>query len=151
MKKRWMLISSTSIAVVLAVALFLRPSRIEEPRMPVPAHIPADVRTALRARMQQHGAQMTELLMALVVIDHDRAARVAGALYDQTPGLVPGPSGDRVTQFLPAQFFALQTQLKDQARDVVVAAAERNPQQLTERFGAMTKTCVACHQAYLGQ
>lgn len=142
------MISSTAVAIALAIALLLRPSRTIEPELPAPSHIPADVRAALQSKMQRHGADMRELIMHLVVLDNDGAARIAGRVYDESN--LSGPSGtDRLGQILPPQFFALQARLKAEAKSIVEGAARGDANTQAEHFGSLMKTCIACHQTYL--
>jgi hypothetical protein len=146
--KRWVMISSTVVAIAVAVALVLRPSRTLDPELPPPVHIPADVRAALRGKMQRHGADMRELIMHLVVLDNDGAARIAGRVYDEST-LVRSPDTERLEKFLPRRFFALEEQLKVAARRIVEAAARGDSAGQAEHFGTLTKTCVLCHESYL--
>lgn len=146
--KRWVVISSTVVAIAIAVALLLRPSRSIDPELPLPAHIPPDVRVALKGTMQRHGADMRELIMRLVVLDNDGAARIAGSVYDEST-VDQTPEDAHLQRFLPPRFFALKGQLKAEARQIVAAAARRDSGALVEHFGALTRTCILCHQTYL--
>jgi len=152
MRSRWVVLSSTTAAVAIAVALLLRPSRVSEPLLPAPTHIPPDVRAALRSRMLQHGAQMNALLLDVVLLNRDATARIAGALYDEPPidrGFSRGFTDASGPEELPARFFTLQAQLRERARALVVAAASNNADEMAERFATLTRTCVLCHEAYL--
>jgi len=102
--------------------------------------------------MLQHGSQMNALLLDVVLLDRDAAARIAGALYDEPPierGFSRGFTGASAPEELPARFFALQAQLHEKARALVVAAASNSADEMAERFASLTRTCVLCHEAYL--
>ena len=135
--KHWVMISSTVVATAVAVALVLRPSRSIDPELPPPAHLPAEVRAALKAKMQRHGVDMRDLIMHLVVLDNEGAARIAGRVYDEATS-VRSPGSERMEKILPRRFFALEEQLR---RGDATGQAEH--------FGALTKTCVLCHESYL--
>jgi len=145
-----MLISATTVAIALGLALLLRPSRTlqPEPPMPAPQYLPTEVRAAVRGRMQRHGADMRELLMRVVVLDHDGAARLAGKVHDE-PGVGQSTGDAGLLRYLPPRFFALETALKAEAKGIVEAAAVRDPRGQAEHFATLTRTCVACHEAYL--
>jgi len=141
------MISSTSLAIVVAIALLLRPSRIVELALPVPSRIPASARAQLKAQMQKHGSQMIELLQHVLVLDHDGAAHIAGDVYDQ-PTIQKGDK-QGIGAYLPPRFFELQEQLRQQARALVLATAQKESVGAAQRFGALTTTCVQCHEAYM--
>ena len=50
---------------------------------------------------------------------------------------------------LPAKFFVHQDELAASATALAQAAAARDDRKLVEAFGAVTKSCVGCHAAYL--
>jgi hypothetical protein len=148
MRYRTALITSTLVAIAIGVALILRPSRTILLEMAPPGDIPPAMRSVLEKRMERHGAQMGELVSRLVILDYDGAARVAGAIYDE-PTLARPLAGDELNRFLPERFFVLQDELKSQTRQVVKAAAKKDPVKLAEEFATLTKTCVLCHSVYL--
>jgi hypothetical protein len=148
MSQRWVWASSTVVAGAIALALILRPSPSIQPELAAPSHIPPAMRAVLKTRMARHGEQMRELVARLVVLDHDGAAGVAGAIYDE-PTVARPLVPDELNQLLPERFFALQDELKLQTRKVVAAAARKDAGKLAEEFGTLTKTCVLCHSAYL--
>jgi hypothetical protein len=148
MSSRWILTVSVVVAGAFTVALILRPPRIPQFELAAPADLPPAVHAVLEKRMERHAAQMGELVSRLVVLDFDGAARVAGALYDE-PTIARPLAPDDLNQLLPDRFFALQDELKNQARWLVTAAARRDPARLAEEFGKLTTTCVLCHSVYL--
>jgi hypothetical protein len=98
--------------------------------------------------MQRHGEQLGTLVSRVVVLDYDGAARAAGEIYDE-PALARPITGDELNGVLPARFFVLQDDLRAQARRLVTAAARRDSTQLAVEIGALTKSCVSCHDLYL--
>lgn len=150
MKHRVVVAGSTLIAIALAVALFLRPTRSipPGPELAAPERISPAAQAAVRGQMRRHGEQLMALLSRAVVLDFDGAARMAGQIFDEPTVARPLP-GDELSGVLPEQFFALQEALHAQAKQVVEAAALRNAGQLAAACGALTRDCVTCHALYL--
>jgi len=148
MKHRLVMASSTLVAGAIAVALILRPSRTITPELGAPNNIPAAMRGVIKKRMDRHGAQVTDLMSRVVVLDFDAAARTAGEIYDE-PLLARPLGGDELNGLLPEAFFVLQDKLHAQSKRVVEAAAHKNAAELAEAFGTLAKSCVACHDLYL--
>lgn len=144
-------VAVVGIGVVVALAMLLRPSSIHEPALPAPTHLDPEVREALKATMHRHGLDMRELMVRVLVLDGDGVARLAGQVFDdaQWPSTKPGGSPVAWSAALPPRFFALHDQLKQEARSVVMAVARHDATGMADHFGALTKTCVLCHQAYL--
>jgi hypothetical protein len=148
MRKRIVVASSVVIAAGVAVAVFLRPSPTARETLQEPAHIPAAARQVLRHRMDRHGDEMRELVLRVVLMDDDAAARIAGEIYDE-PMLARPIGGDELNGLLPDRFFVLQDELKARSRHLVEALARKDRPAIGEQFGALAKSCVACHEAYL--
>lgn len=150
MKSKVVVATSTVVAGAIAIALILRPSHsiAPTPELGVPEHIPEAARAVIRSRMQRHGEQLGVLVSRVVVLDYDGAARTAGEIYDE-PTLARPLTGDELNGVLPERFFVLQDDLRSQARRMVTAAASRDSAQLASDFGALTKSCITCHDLYL--
>jgi hypothetical protein len=150
LKSPLLLASSTFIAGAIAVALLLRPSRSIQsgPEMAEPARIPPALRSVIASKMHRHAEQMPALVQRVAVLDYDGVAKVAGEIFDE-PRLARPLAGEELNGLLPPRFFDLQDALGAEARRVVDAAARRDPAQLGDAFGALTKTCVSCHDVYL--
>jgi hypothetical protein len=150
MKTRIVVLSSTTVAVFLAVALLLRPSRTvrQTAEMAVAGRIPPAARAVIASKMRRHREQMAALIMNVVVLDYDGVGRTAGEMFDE-PALARPIAGDELNGLLPEAFFQLQDGLRAHLRQVVVAAAEHDPARLANAFGEATRTCVTCHAAYL--
>lgn len=84
----------------------------------------------------------------LRLLDYEGAARTAGEIYDE-PTLGRPLTGDELNGVLPERFFLLQDDLRGGARRLVTAAALPDNTQLAGELGALTKTCMACHDLYL--
>jgi len=82
MKTHVAVASSTVVAVLVALAIALRPSRTISPlpEMASPERIPSAVRAIIKTKMERHAEQMSDLVGRLVVLDYDGAARAAGAI-----------------------------------------------------------------------
>jgi hypothetical protein len=136
------------VAAGIAVAIVLRPSPTGPDVLEQPEHIPPAARQILRHRMERHGARMRELVMTVILMNDDAAARVAGEIYDE-PTLARPIVGDELNGMLPDRFFVLQDELKARSRRLVAALARHDRTAVADEFGAVTKGCVACHDAYL--
>ena len=149
-KRHTILGGATVVAVVVALALFLRPSRTISPgpELKAPAHIPSAARAVIRNKMVRHREQLGDLMMRVVTLDYDGAARVGGEIFDE-PALARPIGADELNGLLPEKFFELQDALRASARRVVEAAARRDGPQLAEEFRGLSQTCVACHHLYL--
>jgi len=149
-KNHLVIATSTLVAGALAVALILRPSRSLSPgpELGAPEHISPAARAIIRSKMQRHREQLGGLLSRVVALDYDGAARSAGEIFDE-PALARPVTGDELNGVLPARFFVLQDALRAQARQMVEAAARRDSARFGQAFGALTGTCIACHDTYL--
>jgi hypothetical protein len=150
MKNKLVIATSTLVAGAIAMALILRPARSLSPlpELGTPEHIPGMARAVIRSRMQRHGEQLGALVSRVVLLDYEGAARTAGEIYDE-PTLARPLTGDELNGVLPERFFLLQDDLRGGARRLVTAAARRDSAQLAGELGALTKTCLACHDLYL--
>jgi len=150
MKQRLLIATSTLVAGAIAVALILRPSRSipPEPKLAEPERISPAMRAVIRTKMGRHAQQLGALVSRVVVLDYDGVARSAGEIFDE-PALARPVSGDELNGVLPERFFELQDALRAEARQLVAAAAARDNARVSEAFGGLAKTCLACHQVYL--
>jgi cytochrome c556 len=93
---------------------------------------------------------MQNLVRAVVLLDRPTIQVLANRIADEE--VVARTTGIREKQppVLPAAFFTTQDELAAAARQLAGAAvAGGDDKMLAERFGAMTRTCVSCHSAYL--
>ncbi|HEY4183516.1 MAG TPA: cytochrome c [Polyangia bacterium] len=145
-----LLFASSTVAIAIALALLLRPARSirQEPQLATPERIPPAARAVIASKMRHHAEQLPTLVSRTVVLDYDGVARVAGEIFDE-PRLARPLTGDELNGLLPERFFALQDELHAGARRVVEAAARHDSQRMAVAFGALTQTCIACHDVYL--
>lgn len=150
MKRYAILGSSTAVAIIVATALFLRPSRTiwRGAELAAPDHIPAAARAVIHTMMTRHRELVGDLVTRVILLDYDGVARTAGDLYDE-PALAKPIVGDELNSALPAHFFDLQKDMRDGTRRVVEAAARKDGARVAEDFAALTKTCIGCHDLYL--
>jgi hypothetical protein len=150
MKTSTIVAASTLLACAIGAAVFLRPSRSipPGPELAAPEHIPPAARAVIASKMRRHAQQLPALVSAVVVLDYDGVARTAGEIFDE-PQMARPVTGDELNGLLPERFFVLQDGLRAEARQVVEAAARRDSAGLADAFGALTKTCVGCHDVYL--
>jgi hypothetical protein len=150
MKTRLIAATSTMVAGAIVIALLLRPSHSLSPRpeLATPEHIAPAARAVIHSRMERHGEQLATLVSRVVVLDYDGAARTAGEIYDE-PTLGRPLAGDELNGVLPERFFVLQDDLRAVARRLVTAAARKDSVQLAGELGALTRSCISCHDLYL--
>ncbi len=150
MKRPLLIATSTLVAGIIALLLLLRPTRsiAPGPELATPQRIPPVASSIIRSKMRRHGEQMRRLVSHVVVLDYDGTARVAGEIFDE-PALARPIAGDELNGLLPARFFDLQDASRAQARLMVDAAARHNSKAVAESFGALAKSCIGCHDAYL--
>ena len=147
----WIASLSTVAAGALAIALILRPTRTiaPGPELGTPERLPALAHVALHNRMKRHGEQLGGLVLRAALLDRDGVARIAGEVYDE-PRLARPLPGDELEGQLPERFFQLQDELRAGAARLVAAAARgESSAHLADELATFTKTCVACHDAYL--
>jgi hypothetical protein len=142
------IVGSLALATIVGAAVFLhaRPSAKEE--LARPAAIPVAMLSVLKTKMGQHDLQMRELMTRVVLLDDDGVARAAGAIFDE-PSLARPILGDELNALLPGRFFALQDDLRNHARLLVIASSHHDRAAVADEFAALSKTCVTCHDVYL--
>jgi hypothetical protein len=149
MKRPAAVIGSVVVAGIVGTLLFLRPRpTADHDSLPEPASLPPAARQVLRSKMGRHDTQMRRLVSAVIVLDDDAVARVAGEIFDE-PALARPVAGDELDGMLPERFFVLQDDLRSRARALVIATQQRNRAALADEFAALTKSCVTCHDTYL--
>jgi len=150
-RKHVILASSTVIAVLLGVALLLRPSHTiaPGPELAAPERIPAPARAVIRSKMHRHADQLSALVASVVVLDYDGVARGAGEIFDE-PELARPVSGEELNGLLPERFFTLQTALRAQPGERVRRSDQdlyRVPRRLLARRRSMTPAVAARRRA----
>lgn len=151
MKKPVTVIGSVVLAGIVGALLFLRPRpTAHHDSLPEPASLPPAARQVIKSKMGRHDTQMRRLISAVIVLDDDDVARVAGEIFDE-PALARPVAGDELNGMLPERFFVLQDDLRSRARALVIATQQRNRAALADEFAALTKSCVTCHDAYLNE
>ncbi len=130
----------------LALAGDVPRSRLKEPD-----YLPPLARQLLRTRMERHGDDMMQLVMAVTLLQRERAHAIAVEIAAE-PRLtrpMPGEEGGDLNAALPNQFFELQDELRQKAKAVADAALKPSDAAMATTLGRMTETCVACHSVFL--
>jgi hypothetical protein len=146
--KSSVIVGAVAVATVVGAALLLRPRPVAREGLAPPGSIPPAALTVLKTKMANHGDQMTALLREVLLLDDDGIARAAGAILDE-PALARPVAGDELNALLPERFFELQGAMGASARRLVAASARHDRDAVSDEFGALAKTCVGCHEAYL--
>jgi cytochrome c553 len=153
------LTNSRSVQIALLVSLLGLAGLSEatgRPRGPLlhllpPENVAASTRADLRARMSRHGNSMSGLVRAVVLLDRPTVRTMAGRIADEELlARAESPGFDPWRPLLPKEFFIEQDALRTAASALAQAAAQNESDSvLADRFGALTRTCVRCHGAYL--
>jgi len=138
----------------LLVCLLLAPlafgSDAPPRQLPEPDYLSPLARQVLRTKMRRHGDDMLKLVMAVTLLQHERARLFATEIAAEPRLTRPIAGGeDDLNAALPLQLFTLQDQLRLEAKAVAEAAAKADDRALAKALGRVTETCVACHSAFL--
>ncbi len=107
-------------------------------------------RELLKARMQRHGTELTQLMSMVVLLDWSGVERASERLIGE-PALARPLPGDRdsFNAELPALFFVRQQALLDALRGLRDAARHQSDHELKVAFNGVSGACLDCHAAYL--
>jgi hypothetical protein len=136
--KKLVLICAALLCAVLVEGVLLYRVRRARP-LREPDRLTETQRTALEDAMGRHGDDMTDLMFAVVLLDHATAAQLANALAESRA----------LDASLSARFVALQADMKSRAAQVSAAAAAKDDARLSQAYGRLAESCVACHRVYL--
>ena len=121
--------------------------------MATSTYLPAKAREKIRESMKAHGDDMTVLMWSIIFLDVDGSAEFARVIKDQ-PWLERPADPDAVPEDerVPEAIYAYQDEIISRA-EVLASMADgtnkHNASGLADAFGAVARTCVACHAAYL--
>jgi hypothetical protein len=146
--KSTVIVGSAVVAVVVGLAIFLRPKPAAREELAAPATIPPALVQVLRTKMGRHDFQMRTLMSRVVLLDDDGIARAAGEVFDE-PALARPLAGDELNGMLPERFFVLQEELRQHARKLVMASQRHDRAAVADEFAALSKSCLSCHEVYL--
>jgi hypothetical protein len=137
---------ATLLAAALGGGLWLLHRGAREPE----AQLTKAQRAALDDRMFRHGDDMTDLLFAIVGLDHGTAARLADALAaEELPAMPRDPRNKTGREIaLGPRFRELHDVMRARARDVAAAAQAHDDARLSASFGRLAGSCAACHRSY---
>jgi cytochrome c556 len=138
-----------SAGILIALSFWPLSVGAGEQHLAEPPLSPA-ARALVRQKMAQHSKQMTELVWAVVFLDHRETARIAIAIASE-PRLARPTTRDatELNAALPPLYFELQDRLRDRAQNLAVAARTWDGQAVARAYGQVAETCVSCHEAYL--
>jgi hypothetical protein len=139
-----------TLGVVGAALAADRPSAPLQ-RLPAPDKAAAAAHAAIQGRMARHGNTMSSLVKAIILLDRPTILTLAGRIADEeVVARIEGKESEKLRTVLPPEFFAEQDDLRNAARDLAAAAAQRNSDiDLADRFATVARTCVKCHSVYL--
>ena len=148
----WVGHGSLTAALAAALVVWLLPSRriAPESHLNLAQRLPESARAAVKTQMRTHARGMLELSSTVTVLDYD-GARAATERLLQEPRIARPVTGDasELNAALPPRFFTLQDQLRQDLQRLQHDAAARDSNALAGSYAATTRTCIACHDAYL--
>jgi hypothetical protein len=119
-------------------------------RLKEPDYLPPLARQLLRTKMERHGDEMQSLVIAVTLLQRERAKALATDIASEPRLTKPIAGGENdLNAALPNQLFVLQDELRMRAKAVADAATRPDDAALAKSLGRLTETCVACHSAYL--
>lgn len=150
MTKKAVIVGSAALAALIGLGVFLRPRPVAKEQLASPAAIPPAMLAIIKRKMGRHDVQMKTLMTRVLLLDDDGVARAAGEIFDE-PSLGRPLAGDELNGLLPERFFVLQDELRAQARRLVAASGRHDRAAVADEFATLSKTCIKCHEVYLGQ
>lgn len=139
--------------VVFLIGLVLGTAPVPASKLPPTqpdGDLPPIARSLLSQRMEGHAVSATELLWAVVFLEHEETARIARDLAEEPRIARPLPGvTDELNARLPPRFFELQDGFAKRAAALADAADEGDGDEVATRYGELTRACIACHTAYL--
>jgi hypothetical protein len=154
---RWLLLLCAALGACAANAPAAQPAATPSQtaaapkrQLPERTELPLVIREALSRSMERHGEELSYLLVSVVLLDYASAEKLAQLIADEPKLGRPHPDETgTLNAMLPVAFFEHQDQLTARARDLALAAREKNDAKLVKAFGALAETCVGCHSTYL--
>jgi len=108
------------------------------------------VRRAIAQRMVNHAVDLTDLLKAVVILDHDAVVDRVRAIHEEPKLSRPPPhETDTLNAAIPKHFFELQDDLIKKTAAVEEAAKTHDDVKMGKAFGQLAESCVTCHRVYL--
>jgi hypothetical protein len=118
--------------------------------LPEPDYLPKLARKLLRERMMRHGDQMSQLVIAVTLLQRERVRSIANDIAAEPRLVRPMPGEeDALNAALPNQLFVYQDELRLRTQALAAAAERPNDPALAQAFGRVTETCVSCHSSFL--
>lgn len=107
-------------------------------------------RQLLHRRMERHGDDMVRLVIAVTLLQRDKAQLFASDIANE-PRLTRPLPGEReeLNAALPELLFVLQDELRSRAKTLVETARHGDDHAMAADLGLLTQTCVACHSVFL--
>ena len=134
--------------LAVAVVVWLLPSRRIAPERHLAAveRLSEPARAALTTQMRTHARGMMELVSTVTLLDYDGVGAASQRILDE-PRVARPLSGDatELNALLPARFFTLQDELREELQTLRSAAAAHDADAVADAFAATTRTCVHCH------
>lgn len=134
---------------VMAMFALMSSAHADPPAKPDGALSPL-ARSIIKKRMERHGKDLLALTHAVLLLDREKAKRLATQVAEEPRFSRPIAGGaDDLNAALPERFFVLQDELRLKAKAVAEAASKADDVTLAARTGELMQTCVTCHSSYL--
>ena len=107
-------------------------------------------RSLLHKRMQRHSESMIRLVVAVTLLQHERAQKFATEIANEPRLMRPLPGDDELfNNGLPERLFVLQDELRSRAKTLASAAQGSNDEAMVAGLGQVIQTCASCHALFL--
>ncbi|MBI2374396.1 MAG: cytochrome c [Deltaproteobacteria bacterium] len=103
---------------------------------------------SLSDEMKGHGDAMTDLVWAVLYLEHDQVGRVAAEIAEPGLGRARAEDDPLRTAF-PETYFELERELLARSRELADTAATKDAAAIALAYGRVAETCVRCHAVYL--
>ena len=145
MKRIGIAAAIAALGAALALGATPQPTHLTEPD-----YLPPMARQLLRKRMERQGEDMMQLVMAVTLLQRERARAIAEDVAAEPRLTRPIAGGESdLNSALPNQLFLFQDELRIRARELSQLTRTGKDVELARGLGRMTETCVSCHSAYL--
>jgi hypothetical protein len=113
------------------------------------ADITEDSRVYLATRMKHHGRHATDLLFAVVLMDHEGTQRIAKRIATKPPASPYNLAGEeQLRKEFPETFFDLEAELESTAQRLAADAKAKDSTAIAADYSKLVGTCVECHTLF---
>jgi hypothetical protein len=114
-----------------------------------PDYLSPVARQLLKNRMRRHGTELTQLVLSVTLLQHEKSNALATDIANEPRISRPVVGGeDDLNKALPERFFVLQDELRSRAKTLAEGARSHDNKAMAQDFGRMMQICVECHSTF---